>query len=153
MPTPWQTRLPRETRYFHFFIVNEIPAGLKGLIIAAIIAAAMSTVDSALNCSATVTLLDVYKKYFKPEINDKAAVLVLRLTTVMWGVLGTGFALLMIRAKKRPGHLVADIGNLWRRHTWAVPAGAAIPADQNLAGNYCHIHQHPDNFLGHLCQG
>ena len=84
---------------FPFFIVNEIPAGLKGLIIAAIIAAAMSTVDSALNCSATVTLIDVYKKYFKPEINDKTSVLVLRLTTVMWGVLGTGFALLMIRAK------------------------------------------------------
>ena len=84
---------------FPYFIVNEIPTGLKGLIIAAIIAAAMSTVDSALNCSATVTMLDVYKKYFKPDISDKAAVFVLRFTTVIWGVLGTGFALLMIRAK------------------------------------------------------
>ena len=84
---------------FPFFIINEIPVGLKGLIIAAILAAAMSTVDSALNCSATVTMLDFYKKYFRPDIGDKTAVFVLRLATVFWGLLGTGFALLMIRAK------------------------------------------------------
>ncbi len=84
---------------FPFFIVNEIPAGVKGLIIAAILAAAMSTVDSALNCSATVTMLDIYKRYFRPDSTDRAQVLVLRLTTVFWGVLGTGFALMMIRAK------------------------------------------------------
>ncbi len=84
---------------FPFFIINEIPIGLKGLIIAAIIAAAMSTVDSALNCSATVTMLDFYKKYYNPDVSDKNAVLVLRLTTVFWGVLGTGFAILMIRAQ------------------------------------------------------
>lgn len=84
---------------FPFFIINEIPIGLKGLIIAAILAAAMSTVDSALNCSATVTMLDFYKKYYRPDVSDKTAVFVLRLSTVVWGVLGTGFALLMIRAK------------------------------------------------------
>lgn len=84
---------------FPFFIINEIPIGLKGLIIAAILAAAMSTVDSALNCSATVTMLDFYKKYYRPDVSDKTAVFVLRLSTVIWGVLGTGFALLMIRAK------------------------------------------------------
>lgn len=84
---------------FPFFIVNEIPAGLKGLIIAAILAAAMSTVDSALNCSATVTMIDVYKKYLNPGIDDRTQVIILRLSTVFWGILGTGFALLMIRAR------------------------------------------------------
>jgi len=84
---------------FPYFIATELPAGLKGLIIAAILAAAMSTVDSALNCSATVLLLDFNKRYFNPNIGDKASVLFLRSMTVIWGLFGIGFALLMIRAK------------------------------------------------------
>ncbi len=83
---------------FPYFIATELPIGLKGLIIAAIIAAAMSTVDSALNCSATVTLLDFYKRYLNPAVSDRGSVTFLRWATVFWGVLGTGFALLMIRA-------------------------------------------------------
>ena len=84
---------------FPYFIATQLPAGLKGLIIAAIIAAAMSTVDSALNCSATVLLLDLYKRYLRPNIEERASMAFLRLTTVVWGILGTGAALLMIRAK------------------------------------------------------
>ncbi|TKJ39425.1 MAG: sodium:solute symporter [Planctomycetes bacterium B3_Pla] len=84
---------------FPYFIATQVPAGLKGLIIAAIIAAAMSTVDSALNCSATVLLLDVYKRYFKPNISERASMIFLRGSTVVWGLLGTGAALWMIKAK------------------------------------------------------
>ncbi|UCF16259.1 MAG: sodium/solute symporter [Phycisphaerales bacterium] len=84
---------------FPHYIATEVPAGLKGLIIAAIIAAAMSTVDSALNCSATVLLLDFYRRYFKPNIEERPSLVFLRITTVVWGVLGTGAALLMIKAK------------------------------------------------------
>ena len=54
---------------FPFFIATELPVGLKGLIIAAILAASMSTVDSALNSSATVLYLDYFKRYFKPEVS------------------------------------------------------------------------------------
>jgi SSS family solute:Na+ symporter len=84
---------------FPYYIATQVPTGLKGLIIAAIIAAAMSTVDSALNCSATVLLLDFYKRYLNPNMADRASVLFLRTATVAWGVLGTGAALLMIRAR------------------------------------------------------
>jgi SSS family solute:Na+ symporter len=84
---------------FPYFIATQVPTGLKGLIIAAILAAAMSTVDSALNCSATVLLLDFCKRYFRPDIGERASVVFLRLATAVWGVLGTGAALLMIRAK------------------------------------------------------
>ena len=84
---------------FPYFIATELPVVLKGLIIAAIIAAAMSTVDSALNCSATVSLLDFYKRYINTEIDEKSSVVFLRVMTVVWGIIGTGFALLMIRAK------------------------------------------------------
>jgi len=84
---------------FPYFIATQLPVVLKGLIIAAIIAAAMSTVDSALNCSATVSFLDFYKRYVNPTIDDKSSLIFLRVMTVFWGIVGTGFALLMIRAK------------------------------------------------------
>jgi solute:Na+ symporter, SSS family len=84
---------------FPFFIATELPVGLRGLIVAAIVAAAMSTVDSALNCSATVLFLDFYKRYFKPKVGEKESVVFLRLSTAVWGLLGTGFALMMIQAQ------------------------------------------------------
>ncbi len=84
---------------FPYFIATQLPAGLKGLILAAIVAAAMSTVDSALNCSATVLLLDFHQRYLNPQISERASLLFLRVATIIWGVLGTAFALLMIRAQ------------------------------------------------------
>lgn len=84
---------------FPFFIATELPVGIKGLMIAAIMAASMSTVDSALNSSATILFIDFYKKYFKPSTSEKGSLKFLRLSTIIWGVLGIGFALLMIQAK------------------------------------------------------
>ena len=94
-----QAGISKGDEVFPYFIATQVPAGLKGLIIAAILAAAMSTVDSALNCSATVLLLDFHKRYFNPDIGERASVVFLRLGTVVWGLLGTGAALLMIRAR------------------------------------------------------
>ena len=84
---------------FPFFIATELPTGIKGLIIAAIMAASMSTVDSALNSSATVLYIDFYKKYIAPDASEKNSLKFLRLSTIVWGILGIGSALLMIKAK------------------------------------------------------
>jgi SSS family solute:Na+ symporter len=84
---------------FPHFIATELPVGVKGLIIAAILAASMSTIDSALNCSATVLFVDYYKKYLKPSVDEKTSVTFLRLTTVVWGLAGIAFALLLIKAQ------------------------------------------------------
>jgi len=84
---------------FPYFIATELPVGLKGLIIAAIMAASMSTVDSALNSSATVLYLDYYKKYFRPNASEKNSIGFLRILTVVWGLLGIAFGLMMINAQ------------------------------------------------------
>jgi len=84
---------------FPYFIAMELPEGIKGLIIAAILAASMSTVDSALNCSATVLFEDYYRKYFKIKPSEKDSLNFLRLTTIIWGALGIAFALLLINAQ------------------------------------------------------
>ena len=83
---------------FPFYIATQLPIGLKGLIIAAILAAAMSTVDSALNCSATVLLLDFYKRYIKSDLSEKQSLNILRGSSMVWGILGIFFAILMIKA-------------------------------------------------------
>ena len=84
---------------FPYFIAHELPVGLRGLIIAAILAASMSTIDSALNSSATVLFIDYYKRFFKPNASEKNNINFLRYSTVVWGILGIGFALLMINTK------------------------------------------------------
>ena len=94
-----QAGITRGDKVFPYFIATQVPPVFKGLIVAAILAAAMSTVDSALNCSATVLLLDFCKRYFQPGIGERASVIFLRTATVAWGTLGTGFAILMIKAK------------------------------------------------------
>jgi SSS family solute:Na+ symporter len=84
---------------FPYFIATELPTGIKGLMIAAIMAASMSTIDSALNSSATVVFIDFYKKYWKSEDSKNRNLLFLRGTTIFWGILGISFALWMIRAQ------------------------------------------------------
>lgn len=81
---------------FPHFIVHEFPPGLTGLLIAAVLAAAMSSVDSSLNCSATLVLCDVYRRYFRPRAGERESMGVLYVSTLAWGALGTGLALAMI---------------------------------------------------------
>jgi SSS family transporter len=55
---------PRNDWVFPHFIVNVLPAGLRGLLVAGLLAAAMSSLDSALNGLASTAFIDVYKPYW-----------------------------------------------------------------------------------------
>jgi SSS family solute:Na+ symporter len=90
--------LKADAVYPHF-IVKELPPGVTGLLIAAVFAAAMSSVDSSLNCSATLILRDLYRRYVRPQAGERESMRVLRVATLGWGVAGTGIALAMIRVK------------------------------------------------------
>jgi SSS family solute:Na+ symporter len=81
------------------FIVRKLPAGLAGLLIAAIFAAAMSSVDTSLNSSATLVLCDVYKRYFRREAGERESMMVLYVSTLLFGIVGTCTAVAMIRVK------------------------------------------------------
>ena len=81
------------------FIVRKLPGGLAGLLIAAILAAAMSSIDTSLNSSATIVLADVYRRYIRPQAGERESMRVLRGTTLLVGALGTGTALAMIGVK------------------------------------------------------
>lgn len=81
---------------FPHFIVSGLPTGMTGLLVAAIFAAAMSTVDSSLNSSATLILADLYKRYFRRDAGQRESMRVLRLATLVWGALGTGIAIALV---------------------------------------------------------
>lgn len=81
------------------FIANQLPVGLAGLLIAAIFAAAMSSVDTSLNSSATIVLKDIYQRYFDPNVSEKTSMTVLRTSTICAGLIGVGVAILMIGVK------------------------------------------------------
>jgi solute:Na+ symporter, SSS family len=81
------------------FMVTKIPVGLVGLIVSAILSAAMSTISSGMNASATVFTVDIYKRYFKPGISDKQNLSVLHIATVGFGLLGMIAGIAMIGVK------------------------------------------------------
>ena len=81
------------------FIANKLPPGLAGLLIAAIFAAAMSSIDTSLNSSATVILSDLYKRYVNPDADERKSMRVLYVATGIMGAAGTGIALTMIGVK------------------------------------------------------
>ena len=63
--------LPEQAdKVFPYFIVNELPTGLVGLVIAGVLAAGMSTLDSSLNSSATVWTVDFYKRLLRSDADD-----------------------------------------------------------------------------------
>ncbi|WP_372719713.1 sodium:solute symporter [Novipirellula sp.] len=84
-------------RVFPHFIAANLPTGARGLLIAAVFAAAMSTVSTSLNSSATLVMSDFYKRLFRPESSDSEHVHVLRASTVAWGAMGTVMALALVR--------------------------------------------------------
>jgi SSS family solute:Na+ symporter len=81
------------------FIVNRLPVGVTGLLIAAIFAAAMSSIDTSLNSSATVILSDLYLRYVRPQASERESMIVLYAATVLMGAAGTMIAIAMIGVK------------------------------------------------------
>lgn len=81
------------------FMVNMIPTGLLGLIISAILSAAMSTISSGMNASATVFTEDIYKRYFNPSGTEKTNLKVLYIATVIVGLIGMSCGIAMIGVK------------------------------------------------------
>lgn len=79
-------------RVFPHFIAKYLPPGVKGILIAAIFAAAMSTVSTSLNSSATICLSDFYLRLWYPTATDQQQLLVLRTCTVVLGIAATAGA-------------------------------------------------------------
>jgi SSS family transporter len=79
---------------FPTFIVQHLPHGISGLVIAAIFAAAMSNLSGSLNSLASTTVIDFYQPLFAPRATDRHLLVISRWCTAAWGVVLIGIAIL-----------------------------------------------------------
>ncbi len=77
---------------FIHFILNNLPVGLIGLLLAVFFCAAMSSTASELNALASTSLIDIYKRTINPNLTEASYVGVAKGLTVMWGVIAIIFA-------------------------------------------------------------
>lgn len=88
------TNRPAGDNALPHFMANHLPPGIGGLMVAALFAAAMSTIDTSLNSSATITLKDIFHRHVATD-PGRHEMRVLRLATLFWGFVGTSVALVL----------------------------------------------------------
>lgn len=88
------------------FIIKELPRGLAGLIVAAIFAAAMSTLSSSLNSLASSSMFDIFIPSWGKNITPKKQLVLSRLFTIFWGSVFI-FGALLFKDKQNP---VVELG-------------------------------------------
>src|ERR1700727_723820 len=91
-------------RIFPTFIVREMPIGIAGLLVAAILAAAMSNLSAALNSLSSTTVVDFYM-HWRPEADDRERMMISRSSTVIWALVLFGVAVYSVFAGGK-GHVV-----------------------------------------------
>ncbi|MFP4623059.1 MAG: sodium:solute symporter family transporter [Gemmatimonadota bacterium] len=85
---------PRDVNYIiPAFVLGELPIVIPGLFIAAVLAAAMSSISSELNSLSTATVIDFYRRRIRTDASDAHYLLVSKLATGFWGVFACGVAL------------------------------------------------------------
>jgi Na+(H+)/acetate symporter ActP len=78
---------PKDVNYIiPRFVLHELPLGLAGIFIAAVMAAAMSSIAAELNSLSTATVIDFYRRWFKPVASDAHYLNVSKISTGLWGI-------------------------------------------------------------------
>jgi SSS family transporter len=91
-------------RIFPTFIVREMPIGIAGLLVAAILAAAMSNLSAALNSLSSTTVVDFYM-HWRPTADDRERMMISRSSTVLWALVLFAVAVYSVHAGGK-GHVV-----------------------------------------------
>ena len=91
-------------RLFPAFIVQQMPVGVAGLLIAAILAAAMSNLSAALNSLSSTTIVDFYLR-LRPNATDRRRNMLSRVATLVWAIVLVGIAIYAV-AHGGKGHVV-----------------------------------------------
>ncbi len=84
---------PETDFIFLHFILNYLPQGLIGLIIALILSAAMSSTSAEISALSAITTIDIYKRFINKTKNDKNDVFMSRIFTLGWGIISILYAL------------------------------------------------------------
>ena len=93
---------------FPSYLITYVPAGVLGLLIAVIFAAAMSSLDSELTALSSATVIDFYQRFFNADGTDGHYLRVSRLATLMWG----GFAVMFALYAGQLGSLIEAVNQI-----------------------------------------
>ena len=93
---------------FLTFVTHHLPQGFVGLIMAAIFAAAMSTISAEVNSLATVSVIDIYRRYLKRDGEDRHYLRASQLFTVFW----CGYAIVTARYGAGLGSLIEAVNQI-----------------------------------------
>ena len=89
---------PRDVNYvISSFVFNELPIGLPGVFIAAVLAAAMSTIAAELNSLATASVIDVYRRRLRPREGERHYLIASKIATAFWGTFACMVAVYAVR--------------------------------------------------------
>lgn len=88
---------PKPDYMLPLFIMHKLPHGIKAIIFAAILSAAMSSLDSALNSLSASTMRDFVEKFWMKDAGEKKYLLWSKITTIGWGVFITASAFLFMK--------------------------------------------------------
>jgi Na+/proline symporter len=98
-----------DTNYiFLTFVIRFLPAGLVGLVLAAIFCAAMSATSSGLNSLASTSVVDIIRRFLWRDLSDHAYVRASKAMTIFWGLFAIGFA----EFANRLGSLIEAVNKL-----------------------------------------
>ena len=97
-------------------IDKMVPIGIRGFLVAGLMAAAMSTFDSTVNAGAAYWVKDIYQAYINPNASEKTLMRHSRWASILIVVLGLGFSL-----------LIKNINEIWGWITMSIGAGMLIP--------------------------
>jgi SSS family solute:Na+ symporter len=139
--------LERSDMAYPMLLERLLPAGLTGLMFAALMAAIMSSLDSMLNSSATIFTIDIYQRRWRPDSSQRHLIAVGRLSTVAFLLVAAGWAPFLTRFERifsyiqefwgliTPGVAVVFLAGLfWRRATASGAAwGMAVTLPVTLA--------------------
>ena len=84
---------PETDFIFLHFILNYLPQGLVGLLIALILSAAMSSISAEISALSAITTIDIYKRFINKSKNDKNDVFMSKVFTLSWGIIAILVAL------------------------------------------------------------
>ena len=143
---------------FATMVVNHLPTGMVGLIVAVLVAALISTIDSGLNSFSTVFTLDIYKRSIRPKASPAETRAIGRMATVAAAVAAVCMALVMDRFQRGlfdmiqsvigfiapPVSAVFVIGVLWRRATSrAALATLIVGSIASISIGFCNLNGWP----------
>lgn len=92
-----------------FFIINYLPPGVLGVVIAAAMSAAMSSLDSNINAVSTVFIVDIYRRYFAKDKQDSHHLKVARIVAVVVSVIMVSGAIILLNTKTQTLQDTANI--------------------------------------------